>query len=78
VFHLVTGYVESLRELSERNVDVVIAVILGALRDARLEFESLFDDRYVVVAGAQDPWAGRRKIELAALVNEPVGASTIA
>jgi DNA-binding transcriptional LysR family regulator len=72
VFHLVTGYVEALhRELSERNVDLVIAVRLGALVDERLEFESLFDDQYVVVAGAQNPWARRRKIELAELVNEP-------
>jgi len=72
VFHLVTGYVESLhRKLSERNVDLVIAVRLGALVDERLEFESLFDDQFVVVAGAQNPWARRRKIELAELVNEP-------
>src|SRR5215468_3352490 len=72
VFHLVTGYVEALhRELSERNVDLVIAVRLGALVDERLEFESLFDDQFVVVAGAQNPWARRRKIELAELVNEP-------
>ena len=72
VFHLVTGYVESLhRQLSERNVDLVIAPRLGALVDERLEFESLFDDPFVIVAGVQNPWARRRKIELAELVNEP-------
>ena len=72
VFHLVTGYVESLhRELSERNVDLVIAARLGALVDERLDFEFLFDDQFVIVAGAQNPWARRRKIELAELVNEP-------
>jgi DNA-binding transcriptional LysR family regulator len=72
VFHLVTGYVEVLhRELSERNVDLVISARLGVLVDERPEFESLFDDQYVIVAGAQNPWARRRKIELAELVNEP-------
>jgi DNA-binding transcriptional LysR family regulator len=71
-FHLVTAYVESLRrELTERNVDLLIAARWGSLIDERLEFEFLFDDRYVIVAGAQSPWARRRKIELVELVNEP-------
>ena len=30
----------------------------------------LYDDFFVVVAGAQNPWVRRRKIELAELVNE--------
>ena len=34
-------------------------------------FEFLFDDSYVVAAGAQNPWVRRRRIELAELVNEP-------
>ena len=72
VFHLVTAYLDSLhRELSERNVDLLIAARWGPLVDERLEFEFLFDDQYVVVAGAQSRWARRRKIELAELVNEP-------
>ena len=33
--------------------------------------EILFEDRYLVVAGAASPWARRRKITLAELVNEP-------
>jgi DNA-binding transcriptional LysR family regulator len=58
VFHLVTAYVEPLRrELSERNVDLLIGPRLGALVDGRLEFEFLFDDQFVIVAGAQSPWA---------------------
>ena len=72
VFHLVAAYAESLhRELTERNVDLLIAARWGAPFDERLEFESLFDDQYVIVAGAQNPWARRRKIELSELVNEP-------
>jgi DNA-binding transcriptional LysR family regulator len=71
-FHLVTAYVELLRrELTERNVDLLIGARWGPLIDERLEFEFLFDDQYVIVAGAQSPWARRRKIELAELVNEP-------
>ena len=72
VFHLVAAQTETLhRELSERNVDLLIARRLGSLADEQLGFEFLFDDSYVVVAGAQNPWARRRRIELAELVNEP-------
>ena len=39
--------------------------------DERLAFEFLFDDPCVVAAGAQSPWARRRRIALAELVNEP-------
>jgi DNA-binding transcriptional LysR family regulator len=71
-FHLVTAQADSLyRELSERNVDLLIAARWGSPIDERFEFESLFEDRIVVVAGAENPWARRRKIELAELVNEP-------
>jgi DNA-binding transcriptional LysR family regulator len=36
----------------------------------RATFEFLFNEAFVVVAGAQNPWARRRKIALADLVNE--------
>ena len=71
VFHLVTGYTETLhRELSERNVDLLIIRSAGPIADERLHFEFLFDDSYVVAAGAQNQWARRRRIEIAELVNE--------
>jgi DNA-binding transcriptional LysR family regulator len=71
VFHLVTASGESLlRKLTERGVDLLIAGRYGPLIDDQLQFEFLFDDRYVIVAGAKSPWARRRKIELAELVNE--------
>ena len=71
VFHLVTAYLEPLhRELSERNVDLLIARRFGPIADERLDFEFLFDDSFVVAAGAQNPWVRRRRIELAELVNE--------
>lgn len=70
VFHLVTAYLEPLRrELSERNVDLLIVRRFGPT-DERLDFEFLFDDSYVVVGGAQNQWVRRRRIELAELASE--------
>ena len=71
VFHLVTGYTETLhRELAERNVDLLIVRGSGPIADPRYDFEFLFDDSYVVAAGAQNQWVRRRRIEIAELVNE--------
>jgi DNA-binding transcriptional LysR family regulator len=72
VFRLTPAYVEPLyRELTERNVDFLIARRSGSLADARFDYELLFDDTYWVIAGAKSPWARRRSIELAELANEP-------
>jgi DNA-binding transcriptional LysR family regulator len=71
VFHLVTGYTETLhQELAERNVDLLIIRGSGPIADPRYDFEFLFDDSYVVAAGAQNQWGRRRSIEIAELVNE--------
>jgi DNA-binding transcriptional LysR family regulator len=71
VFHLVGAQTETLhRELSERNVDLLIARRFGPIADEQLKFDVLYDDSYVVVAGAHNPWVRRRRIELAELVNE--------
>ncbi|MGY4284554.1 DNA-binding transcriptional LysR family regulator [Bradyrhizobium sp. LM2.7] len=70
-FHLVTGYIEPLhQELSERKVDLLIVRSPGPNPDERLDFEFLFDDRYVVAAGAKNPWARRRKIQISDLARE--------
>jgi len=71
VFHIVARQAEVLhRELIERNVDLLVARRLGGLADEQLSFELLFDDKDVVAASAQSPWARRRRIELAELMNE--------
>lgn len=71
VFHVVASETETLhRELSERNVDLLIARRFGPITDERLGYEFLFDDTYVVAAGAQSPWVRRRRIELPELVGE--------
>jgi len=71
VFHLVTGYVETLhRELSGRNVDLLIARRFGPITDERLDFQFLFDDASIVAAGAQSPWVHRRRIAFSELLEE--------
>jgi DNA-binding transcriptional LysR family regulator len=71
VFHLMAAQSETLhRELSERNVDLLITRRLGLFTEEQFGFEILYDDSYVVVAGAQNPWARRRRIELAELMSE--------
>src|SRR5262245_32702042 len=57
--------------VSERNVDFLIARRFGHVADDRFSVEMLYDDSWVVVAGAQNPWVRRRRIELAELVSEP-------
>jgi DNA-binding transcriptional LysR family regulator len=72
VFHLVTSLTQALHlELSERNVDLIISRRFEPFADERMGFEFLFGQVYVVAAGAQSPWARRRRIALADLVNEP-------
>lgn len=70
-FELVTGYVETLhRDLNERKVDLLIMRSGGPLADNRLCFEPLFDDHYVVAAGANSPWARRRNIRLSEIADQ--------
>ena len=73
VFHLVTSdETDTLyRELSERNVDFLIARKGGRFSDEQLGFEILYDPSLVVMAGSRSPWVRRRRIALAELVNEP-------
>ncbi len=71
VFHVLTAAGPPLyRDLMERNVELAISLVTGAEAGADLVVENLFDDDFVIVAGSQSPWAHRRKIELAELVNE--------
>jgi DNA-binding transcriptional LysR family regulator len=65
VFHVAAEPVEILqRELSARNVDLLVAWRFGPSPDQHMEFEFLFDDSFVVVAGAQNPWVRRRRSSL--------------
>jgi DNA-binding transcriptional LysR family regulator len=73
VFHLVTSdETDTLyRELSERNVDFLIARKGDRFSDERFAFEPLYDPSLVVMAGSRSPWARRRRIALVDLIDEP-------
>jgi DNA-binding transcriptional LysR family regulator len=61
----------SFRVLEDRRVDLVILHMHRPISRQDVHVEVLYEDPYVVVAGAQSMWARRRKIELAELVNQP-------
>jgi DNA-binding transcriptional LysR family regulator len=70
--HLMTGAVEKLcDELAERTIEMAIIRLAEPILDRQFVVENLFDDRFVVAAGARNPWTRRRRIQLAELVNEP-------
>jgi DNA-binding transcriptional LysR family regulator len=72
VFHVATGNAPTTyRGLMNRSVEVAIARAVGPLLNEEvLRIETLFDDTLVVAAGARNPLAKRRRVELADLVNE--------
>lgn len=62
-------------ELHHRKIDLMLALLPGHLTGNKLgddvSIEIVFEDRMSVQAGAQSPWARRRKIELSELADEP-------
>jgi DNA-binding transcriptional LysR family regulator len=62
--------VPELRELRERNVELLIGRT-PPLRDDELQIETLFAEPFVAVAAPQSAWARRRRIALAELIDEP-------
>jgi len=59
------------RELRQRTVELVIAATLGVQSESDTNVEMLFDDQFIVMAGAQSEWIRRRKLTLHELINEP-------
>src|SRR5262245_5866891 len=71
VLHVVPTDTDALhRGLSERHFELAITQKFGPFADEQLVFETLYEDTFVALAGAQNPWARRRSIDLAELVNE--------
>jgi len=66
-----TAATQEFRELRERTVDLLVGRMLRPVADDEIDAEILFQDPYFVVVGSRSPWARRRKIALADLVNEP-------
>jgi DNA-binding transcriptional LysR family regulator len=78
VFHVVPAGADILhRELNARSLDLVITRSGGPFKEEQFGFETLYDDALVVLAGIKNPWAQRRRIELAELVNEPWALPTL-
>jgi len=59
------------RDLRGRTVELVVTATSGLALDADTNVEILFNDRHVVMVGAQNKWARRRRIALADLADEP-------
>jgi DNA-binding transcriptional LysR family regulator len=59
------------RALEEREVDLVITQIGGAIAADHMEAEPLYADRLFVVAATKNPWSRKRRVNLADLMNEP-------
>jgi DNA-binding transcriptional LysR family regulator len=73
VFHLVTvTETDKLQdELTQRNVDLLVARRPERASDDEFAFESLYNDSHVVAVGTQNPWARKRSVTLRELINEP-------
>jgi DNA-binding transcriptional LysR family regulator len=71
IFHVMATQWEGLhRALTERHADFLIAPRFGPFADDQLNFEAIYKDRYVVVAGEKHPLVGRRKVSITDLLNE--------
>jgi DNA-binding transcriptional LysR family regulator len=66
----VTPMSEQHRELRERKIDLVLGRIAQS-DEEDIHTEILFHDRLVAVAGSQNRWSRRRKVELSELADEP-------
>jgi DNA-binding transcriptional LysR family regulator len=68
---LSTDTTSAFQALATRQVDLLVAHLAASLADDDMQAEILFDDPHVVVAAADSPWARRRRLRLADLVDEP-------
>jgi len=72
VFHVTAAPAETLhRDLWDRNVDFLVAWRFGPFVDERLDFEPLFNDPHVVVAGERHRRSRERPLKLVELMDEP-------
>ena len=62
---------EQRRELSQRRIEFAIGRLREPWSDRDFEGEVLFDQQFFIVAGAHNPLARRRRVELAELLDQP-------
>jgi DNA-binding transcriptional LysR family regulator len=60
-----------LDDLRQYKVDLLLGRVPQAVVENDINVETLFEERLLVVTGAQNAWASRRKVSLGALVDEP-------
>jgi len=71
-YHVVPGNLRVLiDELRERRIELFFSGTLGVISEEDIDAEVLFEEPLIVVAGKENPWVRRRRIDLAELVNEP-------
>jgi len=74
VFRVVTGDAATFiqRHLPQREIDIAIGAMPPAAESQDdIHSEVLFEDRYLVVAGARSKWARKRNVALRDLMEEP-------
>jgi len=70
--HLVPGGARAqFEDLRARRIELGFAGTTAPISQPDIEAETLFEEPLAVVAGVDNPWARRRRIALAELVNEP-------
>jgi DNA-binding transcriptional LysR family regulator len=57
--------------LGERRGELAVTRLVRGTLEADIEAEGLYHERLVIVAGAGNPWATRRKLRLRDLIDEP-------
>jgi DNA-binding transcriptional LysR family regulator len=71
-FELTVGPTDVLlRQLRQRDVEIVISRLASMAGNDDLSVETLFQDELVVICSKQSKWARRRNVSLAELVGEP-------
>jgi DNA-binding transcriptional LysR family regulator len=68
---LSTDTTSAFQSLARREVDLLVVHLVAPLADETMQTEVLFDDPHVVVAAAGSPWARRRRVGLADLMDAP-------
>ena len=73
VFHVEHAHTATAdyRELRDRSFDLAVVRIPAPFLEKDLDAEILFEEPILVVAGSKSKWAGRRKVALAELLQEP-------
>jgi DNA-binding transcriptional LysR family regulator len=62
---------EQRRELMQRKIELAVGRVWASGSDYDLETELLFEQQFIVMAGRHSPWARRRRVELAEMIDGP-------